>query len=102
MLRPRPVPSPTSRVVKNGSKMRERFAASMPVAGIRHVQLHRARGVVEACADRQPPYRLSPHGLFGVEDEVQQRLLNLPAIGNHACSPGWKWVMSSTPVRRSS
>ena len=34
MSRPRPVPSPTGLVVKNGSKMRGRISGGMPGAGV--------------------------------------------------------------------
>ena len=81
MLRPRPVPSPTSRVVKNGSKMRRRFSSGMPWPVSRDEQLDGGGLFDIARADAQAPRRPAPHRLLGVENQVQQRLLQLAAVG---------------------
>ena len=48
--RPRPVPSPTSRVVKNGSKIRSRIAWGMPSPGVAHLDHHPVRLPRRPCA----------------------------------------------------
>ena len=86
---PRPVPSPTSFVVKNGSKMRARVASSMPMPVSR-------TSIASHCGACSPTYgggacsttrvtisTVPPSGdrLDRVDDEVRQHLVELAFIG---------------------
>ena len=42
---------------------------------------------VEARADGQPARRAAAHRLLGVQDQIEQRLLQLAAVGNHRRQP---------------
>ena len=87
MLRPRPVPSPTSRVVKNGSKIRRRLASSMPWPGVRHRELDGGSASSNRRGRLQTARRPPAHRLLGVQNQVQQRLLNLAGVGDDRRQP---------------
>ena len=73
-------------VVKNGSKMRGRFSGEMPhptsrtqdadIRGRRRRGQHQARGQLIDPPRRQDHLLASGHGFRGVEDEVQEDLLD--------------------------
>ena len=77
MSRPRPVPWPTSLVVKNGSKMRRCSSGGMPEPGVADLDQHAI--AVAGRADRQGPF--AAHGVDGVVDDVGPHLVQLAAPG---------------------
>ena len=111
--RPRPVPCPSSLVVKNGSKILSRSAAGIP-GPLSAIGQHRVRG-----RRRQIEAPLAPHHLLGgdaqraaaghgvdrVHEQVQADLLDLIGIaGDLAAGAGgaavvdatipWRWIVS--------
>ena len=94
--RPKPVPSPTSLVVKNGSKMRSRTSGAMPCPVSRTVKRMYGPGLrfrMGECAlggkdhsvqaDFQHPPGLA-HGMRGIRAEVHEYLLHLGGVGQHS------------------
>ena len=77
MDRPRPVPLPTPLVVKNGSKMRERCSGLMPVP------VSEMRTTSAPSSSDEPDAELAAprHGVEGVEDDVDEHLLEPLALG---------------------
>ena len=73
--RPSPVPSPAGLVVKNGSKIRSRISAGIPIAGVAHLD-HRVAARVGAGADPDlVALRLAlGDGVRGVQQQVQEHL----------------------------
>ena len=97
MLNPRPVPSPTSRVVKNGSKIRERFALSMPCPSPTPAARPRRWERRGGRQSRAGASRV-PHRLFGIEHEIEENLLQLSAVCQHLGQRDAKLAVSSTPA----
>ena len=89
--RPRPVPWPNALVVKNGSKMRSAVAGVHALAGVGHLEHDVAAGATSwarcccgldrrlARADGQRA--AARHRVARVDDQVQQHLLHLRAVG---------------------
>ena len=75
---PSPVPSPTSRVVKNGSKIRSRISSGIPVPGVVHLGDHLAA----AHPGSQGEGAAVRHRLDGVEHQVEEQLLHLEVVGH--------------------
>ena len=88
------MPLPTSLVVKNGSKMRGRTSGEIPQplsATLKQMNFPARAGMLKPRRTREfhvsglDEQRPAPrHGIAGVDDEVQQHLLDHGAIGHHA------------------
>ena len=82
------MPSPTSRVVKKGSKIRRRFSSGMPWPE----SAMNSSTASDSGTCRAPhadlPRRPRPHRLFGVQQQVEQRLLQLAAVAEDGRQAG--------------
>ena len=107
------MPSPTSRVVKNGSKIRVRFEWSMPWPVSATESSTAPARAIEPRRDRETTQRPAAHRLLGVEHEVEERLLQLAAVDDaraagrrrtrsraRCCSGGTRRSAATARVRR--
>ena len=90
-LRPRPVPLPTSLVVKNGSKILSSWSAAMPMP-VSCIEIATNSPLRPGCArragmplgladcDRQAAFAI--HGIAAVDGEIDQRRLELRDVGD--------------------
>ena len=78
MAKPRPVPCPTSLVVKKGSKIRPRSSSRMPWPVSPQHELDHFPFQVEPGGHGQAPG--AAHRLGGVDDEVHEHLLDLRRV----------------------
>ena len=83
MARPSPVPWPTSLVVKNGSKIRGRTSAAMPRPVVADGDDDAVPSRVDRSRSRSRRARsVAGDGVLGVDQDVQQRLLQQQRIAD--------------------
>ena len=99
---------PEARALANFTRREERIedAAEVlvidPVPGVGDEELDRRRPRIETRADGQAARRAAAHRALGVQNEVEQRLLQLAAVGDDRREPGSNSVTSSTLLSRNS